>query len=412
VSTRGAIALISLVAACSGSSSSALAPCTPAAPPATKPAIDPTGEWKIRWDRGFADWQPPIFNGTLDIRREKDGWDASVTFQESGARYDFVSMGVDGDRVDIVFHVPRKESITDKAELRIAGWIHDGRLVGEARWGETIPWTPCGGRRVGNAVKPDPALAISGVVLNADGTPAADADVVVVAGDMHSDDRTDSSGHFTVTSPAAGESLLYAHKNGKSARLLGAFSPTKSVTLNLVEPGTIEGTFPAPAASVKVIAWLGPGKIAAVLPGIWGQFATITGDHFKFESVPAGDVEVHLGFGQTPPSTAHAFVHVDPGKTVTVSLEPKLATASVTGQVRSATRVAISTEAFLLMPDGSPEAWYPVTGGYFSFGGRTPGDRIVLVVSRGFKPRRVPVSLEAGRDHDLGDILLEPFPAK
>ena len=59
------------------------------------------------------------------------------------------------------------------------------------------------------------------------------------------------------------------------------------------------------------------------------------------------------------------------------------------------------------MPDGSPEAWYPVPG-YFEFGGRTPGDRVVLLVAHGYKSRRMPVTLEANQKKDLGDIVLEP----
>jgi hypothetical protein len=396
-----------LAAAACGSTQNAAAPCTFGASPASKSPVDPTGEWEIRWDRGFSGWQPAIFNGTLEIRRDKGALAASLKFNESVARPEFSSMSVDGEKVDIVFHTPAKSG-GGEMELRITGWIHDGRLVGEARWGDSVPWTPCGGRRMGDALKPDPALIINGVVLNPDGTPASEADVVVVAGDMRGDEQTNTAGHFAVTAPAAGEALLYAYKNGRSARLQGAFSPTKSVTLSLVEPGAIEGTFSSASASTKVFAWLGPGKIPAVLPGIWGVQPTIDGNHFKFESVPAGDLEVHLAVGEGPGLTAHALVHVDPSKTATVSLDPKPATASVAGTARNPTsHEALRSEAFLLMPDGSPEAWYPIAG-YFEFGSRTPGDRVVLLVAHGYKPRRMPVTLEANQKKDLGDIVLEP----
>ena len=191
--------------------------------------------------------------------------------------------------------------------------------------------------------------------------------------------------------------------------LQGAFTPAKSVALNLVEPGTIEGAFEAPDASAgKASGWTTPGRIPAVLPGLWGREATITGDHFKFEGVPAGDVEIHLFIGdQSAGSAAHALVHVEPGRTVTVKLDPKPASASVDGVIQTAAHETVKYEAFLLMPDGSPEAWYPVDGGRFGFGGRTPGNRVLLFVARGFKPRRVPVTLEANKATDVGTIELE-----
>jgi hypothetical protein len=148
--------------------------------------------------------------------------------------------------------------------------------------------------------------------------------------------------------------------------------------------------------------------VSAVLPGLWGRSATIKEGYFKFETVPAGDVEIHLAVGETPAFTAHTLVHVEPGRTTTVKLDPAPGTSSVAGTVESAaTHKALEFEAFLLMPDGSPEAWYP-TRGHFKFSGRTPGDRVLLFVARGYKPRRLPVSLEANRDMNLGDVLLEP----
>jgi len=260
---------------------------------------------------------------------------------------------------------------------------------------------------------PNPSLAISGVVLDTDGMPASGVVIAVAAGDMKSEGRTDSAGRFEVHAPAGGEAFLYAHKNGKSAHLQGAFNPATSVTLNLVEPGTIEGTFEAPdaAAPGKVLGWITPGRVPALLPGLWGHPPTITGNHFKFESVPAGDVEIHLFVGeQGAGSAAHALVHVEPGHTATVRLDPTPATASVVGQIQSAGAHEIPKYgAFLLMPDGSPEAEYPVNAGHFGFGGRSPGNRVLLFVAHGFKPRRVPVMLEANRETDLGDILLEPL---
>jgi hypothetical protein len=255
-----------------------------------------------------------------------------------------------------------------------------------------------------------PALTVTGAVQDTDGKPASGAVVAVVAGDFMSEGQTDAAGHFSVDVPVGGDAFIYAYKNGRSARLQAAVDTAKTISLSLVEAGAIEGTFSTPGTPGKVFGWTAPGHVSAVLPGLWGTPAAVTGDRFRFEGVPAGDVEIHLAVGEGPTSsTAHALVRVEPGTTTTVKLEPAAATSSVTGTVESgATREPLRSEAFLLMPDGSPEAWYPVTG-HFGFVGRTPGDRVLLFVARGYRPKRVPVTLEANREMPLGDVLLEPI---
>jgi CubicO group peptidase (beta-lactamase class C family) len=108
---------------------------------------DPTGDWDIRWDRGFAGWKPAIFSGRLSIHHEGQSWTASLHFRESVMSPEFASMQVDGDKIHIVFHVPANEDGSGQADLEFSGWIRADRLVGEIRSGGNVPWTPCGGRR-------------------------------------------------------------------------------------------------------------------------------------------------------------------------------------------------------------------------------------------------------------------------
>jgi hypothetical protein len=356
--------------------------------------------------------QPTFFNGTLDVWRDDGAWRASLKFRESDSTFDFASMTTDDDKVTIAFTASNE--VKKDAPFQIRGSMRNGKLDAEAQW-EPVPWAPLGGYRTSShvpTVKPVDETAISGVVSNPDGSPASGADVVIVVADQREQTQTDASGHFKVHAPAPGNALLYANAQGKSVRLQGAFEATKSVTLKLAEPGVIEGTFTGAAATAT--AWLTPGKVAAPLPGIWGRQATVTGNHFRFEGVPAGDLEVNgVVMGDGSSTAAHVLVHVDPGTTATVTIDPKAATASIAGKVLSAGphHEEVGYEAFLLMPDDSPEAWYPVRGGRFGFASRTPGDRVVLLVAHGFKPRRVPVTLEAGKAVDLGDVLLEPASA-
>jgi hypothetical protein len=376
-----------LVTACGGAQGSSATPASATA------AADVSGEWAVRWNRGATGWKPAFFNGTLDVWQDDGAWRASLQFRESVSTLTFASMTVDGDKVLIVFRGTNESKA--ESDLEIKGSMHDGKIEAEAHW-DPVPWAQLGGYRTSKTVptaKPVDTSGISGTVLNPDGTPAPGADVTVVAGDMRDHALADRTGHFTVHSPAAGDALLYAYAQGRSVRLQGAFDSTKSVTLNLAEPGTIEGTFAGAGSSAG--AWLAPAKIAAPLPGIWGLKATVTGDHFKFEHVPAGDVEVHLAVVGVPATAAHALVHVEPGATATVTLDPKEATASVNGTVLSAaTHQEVGCEAFLLLLTG-----------------RTAGGRVLLLAARGFKPRRVPVTLEVGKGADVGEVLLEPASA-
>src|ERR1700685_2245362 len=115
-------------------------------PPA---ATDPSGEWEVRWKRASG-WQPPFFNGRLSIQRDGEKkWAASLHFRESSVTPRFWSLRMEGNRIDIVFHVP--DAKADEAEMELAGTLAEDRLDGQMRWGGDIPWTPCGGYRVGDA---------------------------------------------------------------------------------------------------------------------------------------------------------------------------------------------------------------------------------------------------------------------
>jgi hypothetical protein len=399
------LSLFFLVTACGGAAA-------PATPSSANAAVGPSGEWAVRWDRSSTGWTPKTFNGTLDVWRDEGAWRASLHFDESVAKYTFSSMTVDGDTVDIVFHAPATES-GKAGDFEIRGALRDGRVAAEAQWGP-IGWLPFKGYRTGDvpsAPKVDPTR-IAGVVVNPDGTPAAGAEVVVVAGDRSDRARADSAGHFAVHSPATGEALLYAYVEGRSARQQRTFDDHASVTLKLVEPGTIEGSLAGPGASAGGSVWLTPGKVAAILPGIWGRQAPVSGGRFELDKVPAGDIEIQFAIKGESNVAGHALVHVDPGATATAVLDLKPATASVSGNVVSAkTHQALAIEAFLLLPDGSPEAWYPVPGGHFGFGDRSAGDRVLLLVAPGYVPRRVPVTLVEGKADDVGDVVLEPVSA-
>lgn len=103
-------------------------------------AVDPSGQWKIRWDRGFTSWRPSLFEGTLSLGRAGEGWTGDLSFDQSDAEFSFDSLRVDGDRLVAVF-----VDGDDHAEIELAAWLRDGRLVGEMRWGTSIPWTPFAG---------------------------------------------------------------------------------------------------------------------------------------------------------------------------------------------------------------------------------------------------------------------------
>ena len=121
------------------------------------PKVDPSGEWNVRWDRGFSGWAPAIVNGRLSVQRGPS-WNAQLTFQQSGMTFELESMSVNADHVEFVFGARTEaDGSSGPAEVDVSGWIREDRLIGEARWGKDIPWTPLGGRRIPGAelVKPE-----------------------------------------------------------------------------------------------------------------------------------------------------------------------------------------------------------------------------------------------------------------
>ena len=105
------------------------------------PSTDPSGEWEVRWDRTFAGWQPPVFNGVVRLRRDGSAWTGSLAFRESMAKFSLKSVEVLADgRVEVQFLPERGTS-----PFELVLWQREGRLVGEARW-DRVPWTPIAGR--------------------------------------------------------------------------------------------------------------------------------------------------------------------------------------------------------------------------------------------------------------------------
>lgn len=120
-------------------------PACAAATPAPRPAqpVNVMGGWDLRWDRTFAGWQPSIFNGRLTLDRDGERWTGELAFKESDAKHVVESMTIEGERVAIAF---RPTTATPDDRLEFMGWVRDGRIVGEMRWGK-VPWTPVSGRR-------------------------------------------------------------------------------------------------------------------------------------------------------------------------------------------------------------------------------------------------------------------------
>lgn len=122
----------------------------PASPPPA-PSMDPTGDWQIRWDRGFAGWSPTIFDGKLSLEREGGRWTARIAFRQSSAQLECTALQLAGDRIDIAFRAANAKSEGKTSEapvpVELRGFFHEGRLLGEIRWGR-IDWTPMGGRRL------------------------------------------------------------------------------------------------------------------------------------------------------------------------------------------------------------------------------------------------------------------------
>src|SRR5690349_3277745 len=115
-----------------------MAACAGRLPTVAAPPADVTGEWDVRWDRTWAGWQPPIFEGTLRV----EGGGGGMVFRQTSARLELDAVRVAGDRVQMAFHVDGRGERVD-----VAATVRDGRMSGELRWGDEVGWTPFAARR-------------------------------------------------------------------------------------------------------------------------------------------------------------------------------------------------------------------------------------------------------------------------
>jgi CubicO group peptidase (beta-lactamase class C family) len=184
-------------------------------------SVDITGDWDVRWDRGFAGWQPTIFDGKLSLHRVGDAWSGDLSFNQSQARFTFLSAQVDGDRFDLRFLA---DSTEGKGDAEIRGVAHDGRLLAEMRLGQSIDWNPFGAHRHG--ATPAPA-----------GSPpdAARTPPVNIAGDW--DVRWDRG--FTGWKPTIFEGKLSLQRSGDGWS--GAIAFRQSQSRRTLKSAQIDG---------------------------------------------------------------------------------------------------------------------------------------------------------------------------
>jgi anti-sigma factor RsiW len=269
-------------------------------------------------------------------------------------------------------------------------------------------------RELGDDTDRERWVPISGQVVDAAGRPVSGADVVVSAdGVLRNAATSDGQGGFTLTQPPSERAFLFAHSKGRTARIEGPLRAAGHV-LRLVEPGTVEVTVRSRDGSPvqKVQTWRTPGRLPVPLPGVFGNMESFTDAQFVMTNVPAGEVALHVVAEGSPSRAGHALVKVEPGRTARVQIEVEVSTSSVSGQVVDAStgKPMKKYVANLLMPDDSLEAMYQPDHPMFLFTGRSPGERVVLIFAKGYKPTRVRATVEPGKPLDLGTISLEPTP--
>jgi CubicO group peptidase (beta-lactamase class C family) len=142
---------VPLLAVCLGLSCATVAP-RPSASPAP---VDLAGDWDLRWDRGFGDRQPTLFEGRLHLEGAGSAWTGQLSFRQSQTRLTLEHLTVEGDRLELRLVTP-----SSREPFILRGWLRDDRIVAEAQWGQ-IGWTPLGGRRARAARLRDGAVGHS-----------------------------------------------------------------------------------------------------------------------------------------------------------------------------------------------------------------------------------------------------------
>jgi hypothetical protein len=254
------------------------------------------------------------------------------------------------------------------------------------------------------------AAPVRGTVVDPVGHPVAGVAVMMFAADRLGEQAyTDTNGRFSLDPPADAEGIVYAYKDGRSA-FQSAARPGMNLALQLIEPGkvVVQARVNGAPPTSKVTAWTSSARIAASLPGVF-QGAKFEGDHIELTR-PAGELMLHVE-AEEPHAGAHVPVRVEPGRTISVTVDLQHSDGVVHGRVIDAVtrRQLKNYEVQLLLPDDSLEAGYTSHETIFGFGHRTSGERVILINADGYKPLRARVTIEPGKTTEMGSLAVEPL---
>ena len=174
-------------------------------------------------------------------------------------------------------------------------------------------------------------LSISGRVLAADGSPAADVSVTADRGNkargyMGPTATTDTGGKFALKDLPAGKYAVYARSPSGFAYVEGVAAGTSNVDLRMPAVGAIEGTLEGFATSPSVFAFAAR-EDTMMMP--YRLNATVTGTTFSFKRVPVGTYSL---IARSKDGSARAEVTVD-GKAVAKVVLRNPGSGTVEGRV-------------------------------------------------------------------------------
>ncbi len=180
------------------------------------------------------------------------------------------------------------------------------------------------------------ALSLRGRVVDDTGTPVPDCAVSAVGGDQpsHSLDGppslllpstvTASDGRFDLTNLAPGRYGLEVHAgDGARAELTGILAGADALEIRVPRSGAIEG---------ELVGFTDPPVVHALMLSSafgMGHFATVNGDRFSIEGLPAGTFPVEAVAGNQVDAQS---VEVRAGETTHVALRAR-ATVKLEGQI-------------------------------------------------------------------------------
>ncbi|HXH40632.1 MAG TPA: carboxypeptidase-like regulatory domain-containing protein, partial [Thermoanaerobaculia bacterium] len=300
--------------------------------------------------------------------------------------------------------------------LRTTEGRHDLMVFGEDVAPVRLPNQPLTARSATVVVHVDRGVEISGRVVYADGTPAADIIVQTPTAIMPRSSISAADGTFRIAGIAPGSATVTAFSSDRrlSSTPVTVKAPSNDVTITMPRGGRVEGRIvdratqqPITDFTVLLPSRGAPNVVSPPNPYAGGQPTHADDGHYALDNVPPGTVQLLVN-ATGYVAGSRGDITVEDGKTVSgidVQLDRG---AAVSGRVTSASAPVAGVQVRQAL-QRTPAFSNATTDadGLYTLQGLSEGDHTIEFQKQGFIVLQKPVTITAGKDLHL-DAELDP----